>query len=88
MPPNAMYRFSTVANVSVDPSRFSLLECMEQIEPDNPKDICYKAVIARVFLVFARLTPMRPIGCGVKVRTTVKDIDLLVDEVLCAWVTL
>ena len=40
---NAMHRFSTVANFWADPSRFLLLECMEQIEPDNPKEICCMA---------------------------------------------
>ena len=42
-----MYRFSVVANVSADPSRFLLVECMEQIEPDNPKEICCIAQSAR-----------------------------------------
>ena len=35
-----MYRFSTVANVLAKLSRFLLLESMEQIKPDNPKEIC------------------------------------------------
>ena len=42
--PNAMYRFSTAANVLAELSRFLLLECMEQVEPDNPKEICYELV--------------------------------------------
>ena len=34
---SAVCRASTVANVLSERSRFLLLECMEQIEPDNPK---------------------------------------------------
>ena len=38
---NTVYRFSTVANILSEHSTFLLLKCLEQIEPDNPKEICY-----------------------------------------------
>ena len=37
--PNAMYRFSTVANVLAKRSIFLLLACMERIDPDNAKEL-------------------------------------------------
>ena len=39
-PLNSMYGSSTVADVLAEHSRVLLLECTEQIEPDNPNEIC------------------------------------------------
>ena len=61
-----MYRFSTVANVLAELSRFLLLECMEQIEPDNPNEICYNLFHARTLratTVVSKLKTTRSYSC-------------------------
>ena len=55
-----MYRFSIVANVLAELSRFLLLECMEQIEPDNPNEICCMHVC--FWICTARLGRLRGDG--------------------------
>ena len=78
---NAMYRFSTVANVAAQLSIFFLLKCMEQIKPDNPKEFCciyfytyiYTNTHAHIFLprLWAAQLPAGPSGKATSSTTRV-----------------